>query len=94
MINPAHFPDVDIVRAPIGGRGTVTILRGGWTRPDAKTYMDEAVRQFVENRPINQFVEIHLDIPQVRVIVEGINDINYLPIKEFVASQSLNGGSR
>ena len=83
MIDPRQFPDVDIVQAPIGGRGTVTILRGGWTRPDAKTYMDEVVRQFVERRLINQFVEIHLDIPQVRVIVEGINDITFDPIALF-----------
>ena len=94
MIDPTQFPDVDIVQAPIGGRGTVTILRGGWTRPDAKTYMDEAVRQFVENRLINQFVEIHLDIPQVRVIVEGINDLNYVPIREFNTNIPQNGGGR
>lgn len=82
MIDPRQFPDVDIVQAPIR-EGTVTILRGGWTRPDAKTYMDEVVRQFVEQRLINQFVEIHLDIPQVRVIVEGINDITFDPIALF-----------
>lgn len=94
MIDSTQFPDVDIVQTPIGDRGTVTILRGGWTRPDAKTYMDEAVRQFVENRLINQFVEIHLDIPQVRVIVEGINDLNYVPIREFNAILPQNGGGR
>lgn len=82
MIDPAQFPDVDIVQVPIR-EGRVTILRGGWTRADAKTYMDDAVRQFVEHRPINQFVEIHLDIPQVRVIVEGINDITFDPIVVF-----------
>lgn len=94
MIDPRQFPDVDIVQAPIGGRGIVTILRGGWTRADAKTYMDEAVRQFVENKLINQFVEIHLDIPQVRVIIEGINDIDYQPIQEFVETLCRNNGSR
>ena len=94
MIDSTQFPDVDIVQTPIGGCGPVTILRGGWTRPDAKTYMDEAVRQFVENRLINQFVEIHLDIPQVRVIVEGINDLNYVPIREFNEILCQNGGGR
>ena len=82
MIDSNLYPDVDIVQAPIR-EGMVTILRGGWTRPDAKTYMDEAVRLFVENRLINQFVEIHLDIPQVRVIIEGINDITFDPIAVF-----------
>ena len=94
MIDPRQFPDVDIVQTPIGERGTVTILRGGWTRADAKTYMDDAVRQFVENRLINQFVEIHLDIPQVRIIVEGINDIIYQPIQEFVENWYRNNGGR
>lgn len=88
MIDINQFPDVDIIQTTIDeGRGTITILRGGWTRPDAKTYMDEAVRQFVENRLINQFVEIHLDIPQVRVIVEGINDIHFDPIRVFYENQ-------
>jgi len=94
MIDPNQFPDVDIVQTTIGKRGTVTIIRGGWMRNDAKSYMDEAVRQFVENRLINQFVEIHLDIPQVRVIVEGINEIEYHTIPEFLELKQRNGGCK
>lgn len=86
MINPDQFPDIDIIQTSIGGRGSVTIIRGGWMRNDAKLYMDEAVRQFVENRPFNQFVEIHLDIPQVRVIVEGINELDFQAISEFTSN--------
>lgn len=94
MINVEQFPDVDVIQATVDdGRGIITILRGGWTRADARTYMDDAVRQFVDSRLINQFVEIHLDIPQVRVIVEGINDMQFIPIREFYGS-STNNGSR
>lgn len=92
MINLDQFPDVDIKQTTIDdGRGKITILRGGWTRPDAKTYMDEAVRQFMEYKLHNQFVEIHLDIPQVRIIVEGINDIHFDSIHDFYETRTSHG---
>lgn len=83
MVDQNQFSDVDIVQTRIGNRGTVTILRGGWLRSDAKSYMDEVVRQFVENRLHNQFVEVHLDMPQIRIILEGINEIDYQSISDF-----------
>lgn len=84
MIDINQFPDVDVFQQKLErGRGMLTILRGGWNEPNPKAYMDEAVRQFVEDRLYNQFIEIHLDIPQVRVIIEGINDINYTDIRDF-----------
>ena len=84
MINPIQFPDVDIYRQKLDrGQGLLTILRGGWNVPNPKAYMDEAVRQYVEDRLHNQFIEIHLDIPQVRVIIEGINDIQYTDIADL-----------
>lgn len=84
MINPIQFPDVDIYRQKLDrGKGLLTILRGGWNVPNPKAYMDEAVRQYVEDRLHNQFIEIHLDIPQVRVIIEGINDIQYTDIADL-----------
>lgn len=93
MIDINQFPDVDIIQTTIDeGRGIITILRGGWARSDAKTYMDEAVRQFIGNKHINQFIEIHLDVPQVRVIVEGINDIQFVSIRDFYENQDCHGG--
>ena len=91
MIDQNQFSDVDIVQTRIGNCGIVTILRGGWLRSDAKSYMDEVVRQFVENRLHNQFVEVHLDIPQIRIIVEGINEIDFQSISEFNSNLSKNG---
>lgn len=84
MIDSNLYPDVDLFHQKLDrGRGTLTIIRGGWNAPNPKTYMDEVVRQYVEDRLYNQFVEIHLDIPQVRVVVEGINNLTYVEISEF-----------
>ena len=84
MIDINQFSDVDVFQQKLErGRGMLTILRGGWNVTNPKAYMDEAVRQFVGDRLHNQFIEIHLDIPQVRVIIEGINDINYTEIRDF-----------
>lgn len=84
MINSTDYPDVDVFHQKLDrGRGSLTILRGGWNVPNPKAYMDEVVRQYVEDRLYNQFIEIHLDIPQVRIVLEGINDLTYVDISEF-----------
>lgn len=84
MIDSNLYPDVDVFQQRLDrGRGTLTILRGGWNAPNPKAYMDEVVRQFVEDRLYNQFIEIHLDIPQVRMVIEGINDLTFTDISEF-----------
>ena len=84
MIDINQFPDVDVFQQRLDrGRGMLTILRGGWNVSNPKAYMDEAVRQFVDNKLYNQFIEIHLDIPQVRVIIEDINEITYTGIRDF-----------
>lgn len=84
MIDTNLYADVDVFQQKLDrGRGTLTILRGGWNVPNPKAYMDEVVRQFVEDRLYNQFIEIHLDIPQVRMVIEGINDLTFTDISEF-----------
>lgn len=85
MINPDLYPDVDVFSCPLSKGGKLTIVRGGWGRQDAKQYMNDVVRELMEGRLHNQFVEIHLDIPQVRVIIEGVNDFDYIPLKEVIA---------
>lgn len=95
MIDPNKFPDVDVIQTTVDeGRAKITILRGGWMKPNPKEYMDEAVRQFVGSNIYNQFVEIHLDVPQVRIIVEGINNINFIPINLFNETILNHNGSR
>ncbi len=85
MIDANKYPDVDVYQQLIAeGLARLTILRGGWTKDYPKQYMDVVVSEFMEGRLHNQFVEIHLDIPQVRVIIEGINDIHFDDLKTFL----------
>ena len=85
MIDANKYPDVDVYQQLIAkGRARLTILRGGWTKDYPKQYMDVVVSEFMEGRLHNQFVEIHLDVPQVRVIIEGINDLPYQTLSDFI----------
>ena len=49
--------------------------------------MNAAVSEYVGRDLYNEFVEIHMDNPWVRVIVSNINELDY---KDFV-NQRLNG---
>ncbi len=61
------------------------VLRGGLGQRNPKAYMDNAVSEFLQlkgNPMYNEFVEIFMDNPYVRVIIEGINDLDYHPFNE------------
>lgn len=68
------YDDVEIVEFPVRG-GKIAILRGGINK--SKTYMDGVVSEYVGQELHNEFIEIFLDNPYVRVVVSGINDFNY-----------------
>lgn len=57
--------------------GKVAILRGGLNTDNPTEIMDNAVSKYVDRALHNQFIEIHLDNPWVRVVVSGINDLKY-----------------
>lgn len=57
--------------------GKVAILRGGLNTDNPNPIMNDAVSKYVGRTGYNEFVEIHLDNPWVRVIVSGINDFEY-----------------
>lgn len=76
------YKEVEIFVSQID-RGRVTILRGGFSSDDPVTYMDEVVSDYVQNKLHNQFIEIHMDTPQVRVIIEGINELPYISYEEY-----------
>lgn len=63
-----------------GGKGTISILCGGLNANNPKSFMDEVVSQYVKGEMYNEFIEIFLDNPYVRVIITGINEIEF---KEF-----------
>lgn len=69
------YDDVQIKEFPVENGGMIAILRGGLNKP--KSYMDGVVSEYVGHVLHNEFIEIFLDNPYVRVIVTGINDFNY-----------------
>lgn len=69
------YEDVEIKEFHVENGGIITILRGGLNKP--KSYMDYVVSEYVGHAMHNQFIEIFLDNPYVRVVVTGINDFNY-----------------
>ena len=57
--------------------GKVAILRGGLKSDNPTALMNNAISKYVGDKGYNEFVEIHLDNPWVRVIVGGINELDY-----------------
>lgn len=68
-------------------QGKVAILSGGLHSNNPIAHMNAAVSEYVGRDLYNEFIEIHMDNPWVRVIVSNINDLDY---KDFV-NQRLNG---
>lgn len=64
--------------------GKIAILRGGLYSENPTQFMDDAVSKYVSKKSHNHFIEIHLDNPWVRVIVGGINELDY---KEFTTQR-------
>lgn len=69
------YKDVQIKEFHVENGGVIAILRGGINKP--KSYMDNVVSEYVGHAMHNQFIEIFLDNPYVRVIVTGINNFDY-----------------
>lgn len=68
-----------------GRVGKMAILRGGLNTDNPTATMNDAVQEYVGRKGHNQFIEIHLDNPWVRVIVIGINELEY---KEFLGQKA------
>lgn len=69
--------EVKISEYPLGEKGKMAVIIGGIGMDNPKPVMDMAVLKYAEKEPINEFVEIFLDNPWVRVIIFGINDLDY-----------------
>lgn len=59
------------------GRGTLSILCGGFNQNNPKAFMDGIVSKYVGDRMYNEFIEVFLDNPYLRVIITGINEIDF-----------------
>jgi len=67
----------DLVGTDGEKKGKIAVLRGGLSSKNPIAYMNAAVSEYVERELFNEFVEIHMDNPWVRVILKGINEIEY-----------------
>ncbi|MGB3227094.1 MAG: hypothetical protein WBB02_03895 [Saprospiraceae bacterium] len=58
--------------------GKIAIFRGGLNTDNPSELLERAVSKYVGDKGYNEFVEIYLDNPWVRVIVLGINELEYI----------------
>ncbi len=59
--------------------GKLAVIRGGLNTDNPTALLNDAVSKYVNNNGYNEFVEINLDNPWIRVIIFGINDLEYKP---------------
>ena len=61
--------------------GKFAILRADPGVSNPKPLMDAAVDHYVGKIAYNEFIEIYLDNPWVRVIVKDINSLDFIPFE-------------
>lgn len=57
--------------------GKMAIIIGGVGEGNPKAIVDNAVKEYVGAATFSQFIDMHLDNPWVRVIIKGINAVDY-----------------
>lgn len=60
----------------------LAIIRGGLRSDNPISYMEAAVHKYVKNNPYQEFTEIYLDNPWVRLILVDITEFNYKPFNK------------
>lgn len=84
------FEDVEIHVSQLNDndgnmKGRLVILRGGLKSTEPISFMNNIVSNYVlkVGEPYNEFVEIQMDNPWVRVLVFGINEIGYTELSSI-----------
>jgi len=62
--------------------GRIAIIRGGVGASNPKAILDKVVSEYVDHEAYNQFVEIHLDNPWIRVVIKGMDKLQYEPFNK------------
>ncbi len=57
--------------------GKIAVIRGGLNTDNPTGLLNAAVSEYVQNTGFNEFVEIYLDNPWIRVVMSGINEIEF-----------------
>lgn len=52
--------------------------------PGEEKELEAAVANYVGNKLHNEYVDIHLDVPNVRVVVSNPNDFGYKPYTDQI----------
>ncbi len=68
---------VKIFEQDLTSGGKLAILIGGMDSVEPKNDMDKVVSKYVDGNTYNDFVDYHLDNPWVRVVIQGMNELNY-----------------
>lgn len=62
--------------------GTFAVLIGGIGHPNPKAFMDEKVSEYTDRCLHNEFIESHLDMPWVRIVIDCINELKYVDFEK------------
>lgn len=81
-IRSEYYSDIKIYEDKIENL-TMTIVKGGFKRPDCINYMNNFVSLLMERKLYNEYIDWRLNIPQIRVIIEGINDIEFTNMRDY-----------
>lgn len=57
------------------GNVKIAFLIGGFLSDNPKEFMDSKVADYVKEKSYTEFIEKHLDMTQVRIIIFGLNDL-------------------
>ncbi|MBQ6963989.1 MAG: hypothetical protein IJP79_09840 [Paludibacteraceae bacterium] len=58
-------------------QGKIAIMYGGLDNENPKKHMDDAVTEYTNGKPHSQYVDIYLDNPWFRIVLSGVNDLNF-----------------
>ena len=73
----AEICQYDLIGKDGKRKGKIAIIRGGLNKENPIEFMNSIVHDYVKNDLYNEFIEIEMDNPWVRVILDGINELEY-----------------
>lgn len=77
----AEEPDFEFFEFDKYENSYVVLFRGGFLNDDPTTFLDEKIQNYLNAhhgyRTCHQFVESHLDMPQIRVLVFNVDEFDY-----------------
>jgi hypothetical protein len=69
--------ECDLIDKDKKKKGKLAILRGGLKSTNPIAHMNNAVSTYVGREPYSEYVDINMDNPWIRVIISGINELEF-----------------